>query len=82
MKKKALVLGSTGQDGSYMIELLLKKNYQVHGLIRKSATGNTKNIDHLINNKKIINKSLFMHRGDLLDVGSISHLIETINPKE
>ena len=82
MKKKALVLGSTGQDGSYMIELLLKKNYQVHGLIRKSATGNTKNIDHLINDKKIINKSLFMHRGDLLDIGSISHLIETINPKE
>ena len=82
MKKKALVLGSTGQDGSYMIELLLKKKYQVHGLIRKSATGNTKNIDHLINDKKIINKSLFMHRGDLLDIGSISHLIETINPKE
>ena len=75
MKKKALVLGSTGQDGSYMIELLLKKNYQVHGLIRKSATGNTKNIDYLINNNKIINKKLFLHRGDLLDTGSISNLI-------
>ena len=59
MKKKALVLGSTGQDGSYLIELLLKKNYEVHGLIRKSATGNTKNIKHLIENKKIYNKNLF-----------------------
>jgi GDPmannose 4,6-dehydratase len=82
MKKKALVLGSTGQDGSYMVELLLKKNYQVHGLIRKSATGNTKNLNHLINNNKIINKKLFLHRGDLLDIGSISNLINSINPSE
>ena len=59
MKKKALILGSTGQDGSYMIELLLKKNYQVHGLVRKSATGNTKNIDHLINNNNILTKNFF-----------------------
>ena len=49
MKKKALVFGSTGQDGSYMLELLIEKNYQVHGIIRRSATGNTKNINHLIN---------------------------------
>ena len=46
MKKKALVLGATGQDGSYMIELLLSKNYEVHGMYRKSSVGNTKNIDH------------------------------------
>ena len=59
MKKKALVLGSTGQDGSYMIEFLLSKNYQVHGLIRKSATGNTRNIDHLIDNKNVFNKNFF-----------------------
>ena len=82
MKKKALVLGSTGQDGSYLVELLLKKNYEVHGLVRKSATGNTKNIDHLINNKKIYNKKLFLHRGDLLDMGSIDSLINLIKPKE
>ena len=82
MKKKALVLGSTGQDGSYMIELLLKKNYEVHGLIRKSATGNTKNLNHLIDNNKIINKKLFLHRGDLLDIGSISNLISSIKPSE
>ncbi len=82
MKKKALVLGSTGQDGSYLIEFLLKKKYQVHGLIRKSATGNTKNISHLINDNKIINKQLFLHRGDLLDTGSLEKLISTIKPSE
>jgi GDPmannose 4,6-dehydratase len=81
-KKKALVLGATGQDGSYMIELLLKKNYQVHGLIRKSATGNTKNIDHLINNNNIFNKKFFLHRGDLLDINSINNLINTTKPSE
>ena len=48
MKKKAVIFGITGQDGSYMLELLLKKNYEVHGLIRKSATGNTKNINHCV----------------------------------
>ena len=82
MKKKALVLGSTGQDGSYLIELLLKKNYEVHGLIRKSATGNTKNINHLIENKKIYNRKLFLHKGDLLDIGSISNIIDKVKPVE
>ena len=52
MKKTALIFGITGQDGSYCAELLLKKNYKVFGMIRKSATGNTKNIEHLIKNKK------------------------------
>ena len=50
MKKKAIILGVTGQDGSYMAELLLKKKYQVHGIYRKSATSNTRNIDKLLNN--------------------------------
>ena len=59
-KKKALVLGATGQDGSYMIDLLLKKNYEVHGLYRKSSVGNTNNIDHLINNNHVINKKFFL----------------------
>ena len=48
MIKKALILGVTGQDGSYLLDLLIKKKYEVHGLIRKSATGNTKNIDHSV----------------------------------
>ena len=59
--KKALIFGVTGQDGSYMAELLLKKKYRVYGFIRKSATGNTKNISDLINNKKIYNKNFFFN---------------------
>ena len=82
MKKKALILGITGQDGSYMLELLIKKKYEVHGLIRKSATGNTINIDHVINNKKIFNKYFFLHRGDLLDIGSINTVIKKTKPDE
>ena len=82
MKKKALILGVTGQDGSYMLELLIQKKYEVHGLIRKSSTGNTKNIDHVINNKKLFNKRFFLHRGDLLDVGSINTVIEKVKPNE
>jgi len=82
MKKKALILGITGQDGSYMLELLIKKKYEIHGLIRKSATGNTKNIDHIINNNKILNKQFFLHRGDLLDMGSISAVIKKVKPNE
>ena len=60
--KKCLILGVTGQDGSYMADLLLSKKYKVFGLIRKSATGNTKNIDHLINNPKIFNKNFFFRK--------------------
>jgi GDPmannose 4,6-dehydratase len=82
MKKKALVLGATGQDGSYMIDLLLKKKYQVHGLYRKSSVGNTNNIDHLINNNKILNQSFFLHKGDLLDTVSLNNIINDVNPDE
>ena len=82
IKKKALVLGATGQDGSYIIDLLLKKKYQVHGLYRKSSVGNTKNIDHLINDNKVFNKNFFLHKGDLLDSVSLNNIISEINPKE
>lgn len=82
MSKSALILGITGQDGSYCAELLLSKNYKVHGMIRKSATGNTKNIKHLINDKKILNKNLFIEHGDLLDHISIKNIIERIKPDE
>lgn len=82
MSKSALILGITGQDGSYCAELLLSKNYKVHGMIRKSATGNTKNIKHLINDKKILNKNLFIEHGDLLDHVSIKNIIERIKPDE
>ena len=82
MTKKALILGVTGQDGSYCAELLIKKNYKVFGMIRKSATGNTKNIKHLLINKKIIGKKLFIEHGDLLDHVSIKNIIEKVKPDE
>lgn len=83
MKKKiALVLGATGQDGSYMTDLLLKKKYEVHGVYRKSSVGNTKNIDHLIGNDKVFNKSFFLQKGDLLDTVSMQNIINETNPIE
>ena len=82
MKKKILILGVTGQDGSYLMDFLIKKKYEVHGLIRKSATGNTKNIDHVINDPKLFNKSFFLHRGDLLDAVSLNNVIKKVQPAE
>ncbi len=82
MKKKALILGVTGQDGSYMADFLIKKKYEVHGLIRMSATGNTKNIKHLINNNKLFNKLFFLHKGDLLDTVSLNNIIDKVQPIE
>ncbi len=73
--KKALILGITGQDGSYLAELLLEKGYEVHGLYRKSATGNTKNIIHLLD-------KITLHRGDLLDATSLYRIIKEVNPEE
>jgi GDPmannose 4,6-dehydratase len=76
MKKKvALITGITGQDGSYLAEFLLKKNYEVHGMIRRSSLFNTKRIDHLID-------KITTHYGDMSDSSSINRLIERIKPDE
>ena len=80
--KKALVLGATGQDGSYITELLLKKKYKVYGLVRKSATGNLKNIKHLIEDPKIFEKKFFIEKGDLNDPSSIQNIILKVKPNE
>ncbi len=64
--KKALITGITGQDGSYLTEILLEKGYEVHGIIRKSSSFNTARIDHLYRNPEILNKTLFLHYGTLL----------------
>ena len=72
---KALILGITGQDGSYLAEVLLEKGYEVHGFIRRSATGNTKNIVHLLD-------KITLHRGDLLDTNSLWKTIKEVNPDE
>jgi GDPmannose 4,6-dehydratase len=78
MKKKALIFGVTGQDGSYLAEFLLKKNYIVHGVKRKSSSYNTSRIDHLID----ANKNFYLHYGDVTDASLINTLINTIKPNE
>ena len=65
--KKALITGITGQDGSYLAELLLEKGYEVHGIIRRSSTFNTSRIDHLYNDPHVNGTKLFLHHGDLAD---------------
>ena len=81
-KKTALISGITGQDGSYLTELLLEKNYIVHGIIRRSSSFNTFRIDHLYKNESILNKSLFLHYGDLTDSSNLNRLVNKIQPSE
>ena len=80
--KKALVLGVTGQDGSYLAEILLHKGYEVHGMVRRSATGNTVNIEHLMQNPELFNRRFFLCRGDLADPTSLYRIINSIRPHE
>ena len=80
--KRALISGITGQDGSYLTELLLKKGYEVHGIIRRSSSFNTFRVDHLYNDKKIMNKTLFLHYGDLTDSSNLNRLVEKVKPNE
>jgi GDPmannose 4,6-dehydratase len=80
--KKALITGITGQDGSYLAELLLSKRYEVHGIIRKSSSFNTGRIDHLYNDPEIFNKKLFLHYGDVVDTSNLNRLLEKIEPDE
>ena len=79
--KTALITGINGQDGSYLAELLINKGYYVHGLIRRSSTKNTSNIDHLINPKNN-NKKIDLHYGDLTDSTNIINIINKIRPDE
>lgn len=80
--KKALITGITGQDGSYLAELLLEKGYEVHGMIRRASTFNTERIDHLYQDPHINGVRLFLHYGDLSDGSNISRLIGKIRPDE
>ena len=80
--KKALITGITGQDGSYLTEILIEKGYQVHGIIRKSSSFNTGRIDHLYNDKNILNKKMLLHYGDLVDTSNLNRLLEKIEPDE
>jgi GDPmannose 4,6-dehydratase len=80
--KKALITGITGQDGSYLTELLLEKGYEVHGLIRRSSSFNTKRIDHLYQDPHVMDRTLFLHYGDLVDGVGLTNLIRKIKPDE
>lgn len=82
MKKKALITGITGQDGSYLAELLLEKGYEVHGLRRAASSFNTQRIDHLLNDEHIMGKSLHLHYGDLTDSSNLNRVLEKIQPDE
>lgn len=82
MKKKALITGITGQDGSYLAELLLDKGYEVHGIIRRTSSFNTGRIDHLYKDKHHKDLSFFLHYGDLTDSSNLNRLLEKIQPEE
>ena len=80
--KVAFITGITGQDGSYLAELLLSKGYEVHGLIRRSSTFNTSRIDHIYQDTHEPNPKLFLHYGDLIDGVGLTNLIREIKPDE
>ena len=82
MKKKALIFGITGQDGSYLAELLLKKKYLVHGVKRRSSSINTFRVDHIYQDPQIKSRNFFLHYGDITDSTSVSKIIELIRPDE
>ena len=82
MKKKALITGITGQDGSYLAELLLDKGYVVHGIKRRTSLFNTQRIDHLFDNPNIGNKTLFLHHADMNDSSSLLRVINEVQPDE
>ena len=80
--RKALITGITGQDGSYLAELLLSKGYKVHGLIRRSSTFNTERIDHIYVDPHDSEAKLFLHYGDMTDSGQLTNLIYNVKPDE
>jgi GDPmannose 4,6-dehydratase len=82
MPKIALITGITGQDGSYLAELLLNKGYKVHGIIRRSSSFNTGRIEHIYQDPQVENRMLFLHYGDMTDSSNIASLISSIKPNE
>ena len=82
MKKKALIFGITGQDGSYLAEFLLNKNYVIHGVKRRSSSANTQRIDHIFDSLNFSNKNFFIHYGDLSDGTNTLNIINKVKPDE
>ena len=82
MAKKALITGITGQDGSYLAELLLSKGYEVHGIIRRASTFNTGRLDHIYSDPHVNKTALKLHYGDLSDASALSRLVAKVAPEE
>jgi GDPmannose 4,6-dehydratase len=81
-RKKALITGITGQDGSYLAELLLGKGYEVHGIIRRSSSFNTDRIEHLYRDPHDPNARIFLHYGDLVDAAGLREVVQRVHPQE
>jgi len=82
MKKKALITGVTGQDGSYLAEFLLEKGYEVHGIKRRASSLNTQRIDHIYEDPHIKNRNFVLHYGDLTDSSNLTRIISEVQPDE
>ncbi len=80
--KKALITGVTGQDGSYLSEFLINKNYEVHGIKRRTSLINTDRIDHLFQETHLLNRNFILHHGDLTDTSSLVRIIQSVQPDE
>ncbi len=80
--KKALITGITGQDGSYLAELLVDKGYEVHGIVRRSSSFNRERIENLIQDPAVYRQSLFLHYGDMTDSSAINRILEKVGPEE
>ena len=82
MRKKALITGITGQDGSYLAEFLLEKGYEVHGIVRRASSFNRKRIDHLFKDPHDMDATFFLHYGDLGDSSNLNRILERVEPVE
>jgi len=82
MKKKALITGVTGQDGSYLAEFLLEKGYEVHGIKRRASSFNTQRIDHIYEDPHVENKNFILHYGDLTDSSNLTRIVSEVQPDE
>ena len=82
MKKKALITGITGQDGSYLAEFLLEKGYEVHGIKRRASSFNTQRIDHIFQDPHGSNNNLYLHYGDLTDASNLTRILKEVQPDE
>ncbi|WP_454837038.1 GDP-mannose 4,6-dehydratase [Pseudomonas veronii] len=81
-KKKALITGITGQDGSYLAELLLEKGYEVHGIKRRASSFNTQRVDHIYQDPHVDNRNFVLHYGDLTDSSNLTRIIQEVQPDE